>query len=96
MIDPKLRPPQNRPVARTRNKPPIFIINLERSTQRHAVMEKRLNELALEHKFITATNGRNLMPSERALSNPVIRDRFARTPLTDAEIGCYLSHLKLW
>lgn len=78
------------------NNAPIFIINLERSTQRRSVLEKRLTELGLDYRFVAATDGSKLTPDEQSLPDRHIRSKFARTPLTNSEIGCYLSHMKLW
>ncbi|OIV47205.1 hypothetical protein BK025_05995 [Sodalis sp. TME1] len=69
----------------------IFIINLARSVERRESIEKQLNKLHLPYEFIEAIDG-------HALTLEEIRQH--TRPLNYAfklgEIGCSLSHLKVY
>lgn len=72
---------------------PVFIINLDRSTDR---LEQASSALAQENIFferISAIDGRMLHENELTrLVEQKPRDYFQ--PLTQGEIGCFLSHIK--
>ncbi len=72
---------------------PILIINLPSSTERRAAMAVQLARLGVEAQWIEAVDGRALEPTRRSAH---CRESFAafHSPLTPAEVGCYLSHLK--
>lgn len=72
---------------------PILIINLPRSTDRRDAMAAQLARLDIAAEFIEAVDGRALDPQQRVA---YCAESFAafHSPLTAAEVGCYLSHLK--
>lgn len=72
---------------------PLLVINLPSSTERRDAMAAQLARLRLEAVFIEAVDGRAMDAGQRAAH---CAESFAafHSPLTAAEIGCYLSHLK--
>ncbi|MFN3846841.1 MAG: glycosyltransferase family 25 protein [Paracoccaceae bacterium] len=75
---------------------PVWMINLDRATDRRARMEAQFDALGLTVTRIAAIDGK----TEAARIVPVAdTDRFTalmgRPPLA-AELGCYLSHLEAW
>lgn len=67
---------------------PIFVINLDRSSERYAYMKDLLDKQGLCHQRISAIDGANLQDHTNSDNREMGRD------LTLGEIGCYLSHLK--
>lgn len=76
--------------------PPIFIINLETSTDRRAVMEQAMNTLNLPHEFIAAVDGRDFDPDALPAYNGRRRRLCYGRDLTPGEIGCILSHRSIY
>lgn len=70
----------------------IIVINLARATERRTVMEQQLAAFGLTGTFLTATDGRTLTEIERNLVDHDARRRVSLYPLSDNEIGCWLSH----
>jgi len=74
--------------------PPIWVINLKRSADRRAFITAHLRDLGLSFELIEAADGEALSTEElaavyqAALCTP--------RPLTPGEIGCALSHLRLY
>ena len=75
----------------------VFVINLDRSTQRLAEMTQRLEQLDLPFTRMSAVYGASLTDQElnRHYSS-ALNKRVYRRPLSAAEIGCYLSHRNIW
>jgi glycosyl transferase family 25 len=75
----------------------IFVVNLDKSTQRLAKMSKRLEQLDLPFTRVSAVYGASLTNDElnRHYSS-ALNKRVYRRPLAAAEIGCYLSHRNIW
>lgn len=77
--------------------PRIFVISLKNSPRRD-VIRKHLNSLGLHFEFFDAIYGKDL--SEEQLSkidyNFYPKNYGARSPLTLGEIGCAISHIKLY
>lgn len=75
----------------------VFVINLDKSIQRLAEMTERLNRLWLPFTRISAVYGASLTDDDlnRHYSSG-LNKRIYRRPLAAAEIGCYLSHRKIW
>lgn len=69
-----------------------FIINLAERSDRKNFMQDQLNKLNLNYQFIEAIDGRKLSDDE---INKVTLN-FADSYLTKGEIGCALSHLKVY
>jgi glycosyl transferase family 25 len=73
-------------ILRTATK--IFILNLDRSTQRRKIMLDRLATLGLEAEFLSAVDGRGLTAADLPAGT--------EPGLTPGEKGCYLSHVNSW
>ncbi|MBV8592286.1 MAG: glycosyltransferase family 25 protein, partial [Acetobacteraceae bacterium] len=75
---------------------PIFVINLQRDTERRRHMEQQLEGLGLKAEFITAVDGRTLSQRERAACDRARSRRVYGREMTENEVGCYLSHHRLY
>lgn len=75
---------------------PIYIINLERSHERRVMMQERLDALGLHYEFIKAIDGNTLTPDEQSSYAAKRRRLFYGHDLTFGEIGCLLSHRKVY
>lgn len=76
--------------------PPVFVINLERNTDRRISIEAQFTQAGLGFEIHAATDGARLAPSDLALyDEDYVFDHISRT-LSPSEIGCYLSHQKIW
>ncbi len=76
--------------------PPIFVISLERATARRAHMERLVARLGLTVEFIAAVDGRSLTADQRARYDANRTRSIYGCDMTDAEIGCYLSHFSIY
>ncbi|MDB4322230.1 glycosyltransferase family 25 protein [bacterium] len=75
----------------------IFVVNLDKSTQRLAEMSQRLEQLSLPFTRVSAVYGASLTDDELNLHySSALNERVYRRPLSAAEIGCYLSHRNTW
>ena len=75
----------------------IFVVNLDKSTQRLAEMSQRLEQLSLPFTRMTAVYGASLTDDELNMHySSALNERVYRRPLSAAEIGCYLSHRNIW
>jgi glycosyl transferase, family 25 len=70
----------------------IYVINLARAFDRRQKMEDQAKRLRLTLDFIEATDGQFLTNQERSLVDLKRRKRVSKYPLTDNEIGCWISH----
>jgi glycosyl transferase family 25 len=70
----------------------IFLINLARATERRTAMAAQFEALGIPYSLIIATDGRSLSNAERTLVDHEKRKRITPYPLTDNEVGCWLSH----
>ena len=76
--------------------PRTFVVNLAREKARRAAIESQLDTLGLEYEIVDAVDGRALTPE---LESQVDRGRAERRlgePLLPGEIGCALSHQKIY
>ena len=77
--------------------PPIWVINLKRSVDRRNFIHAQLNMLGLQHEIVEAVDGRLLTSEETsALYSPAEAIELLGRELTPGEIGCSLSHLRLY
>ena len=76
---------------------PIFVINLADNVPRFEDVKKQLDALSLEFERVDAVAGKALSQSEidATYDKRSNRKRHHRN-LTVGEIGCYLSHRKIW
>lgn len=75
---------------------PIWLINLPSSVDRYAKMENQLRAMDLSFIPFEAVNGREEWDD---LKNSVDVPRFEKNvgrTVMPGEVGCYLSHLKVW
>lgn len=72
----------------------IILINLDRAPERLARMAAQFDQLGLPFERLSATDGRALSDAERARADHQARRAISRYPLSDNEIGCWLSHLR--
>jgi|GEM_PF-216468 len=79
-----------------RKLPPVFVINLERSTDRREKISTRLSEIGIDFELFPATDGSALSESDRAKYDEAHVINNISRPLSPAEVGCYISHKKLW
>ena len=76
---------------------PTFVINLDRSRERFLKIKNLLDEISVPFERISAVDG-------KSLSNEEFFEHYSKElnaknyfiPLRDGEIGCYLSHIKIW
>ncbi len=88
---------QELPVPRPNALPPVWVLNLQRSTERRARMTSHLAELGIKFEFVEAVEGRNLSPEECArATDPEKTRRLLGRALTPPEIACSLSHRMLY
>ncbi|WP_182085509.1 glycosyltransferase family 25 protein [Aureimonas sp. ME7] len=66
-------------------------INLDRATERRAFMERQGERLGLALERVRAVETGDIMPEDEVRLN----GRWER-PLSGAELGCFLSHYRLW
>jgi glycosyl transferase, family 25 len=66
----------------------IFMLNLDRATQRREIMLDRLSVLGLEAEVLSAVDGRMLDAADLPPGTEL--------GLSPGEIGCYLSHVNSW
>ena len=79
------------------NFPPIWVVNLKKSIDRRKYITKHLDELGLDFQLIEAVNGHNLTGKKlSALYNAQDALRRIRREMSPGEIGCSLSHLKIY
>lgn len=78
----------------------VFVINLARRTERRNRMLYCLNELGLNATFIEATDGRALTETDLESMGvrlmPGYKDPYYKRPITKGEIGCFMSHYRIW
>ncbi len=76
---------------------PIFVINLKRSPERRAFMEKQLQELGLSSEFLVATDGRELTSTKvEELYDQTASLKYLKQPLSTNEVACADSHLRIY
>jgi glycosyl transferase, family 25 len=66
----------------------IFMLNLDRATERREIMLDRLANLGLEAEILSAVDGRSLDAADLPPGT--------EPGLSPGEIGCYLSHVNSW
>lgn len=75
----------------------IFIINLDKSTDRLATSTQRLDDAGVSFSRISAVYGADLSEDEKALHySAQLNKKLFYRELNDGEIGAYLSHRKVW
>jgi len=72
----------------------IYVINLARATERRRKMQAQADALGVHLDFIEAVDGKTITDADRRLVDHTRRRRITPYPLTDNEIGCWLSHCR--
>ena len=70
----------------------VIFINLARAPERRRNMERQLSAYGLDFVRLEATDGQSLTEENRALVDHEKRRHITPYPLSDNEIGCWLSH----
>jgi glycosyl transferase, family 25 len=73
----------------------IWVINLDRATDRLARISRQLAALALPFTRLPAVDARNLTPAQRAVFDEAAYRRKHGMAPVPGEIGCYLSHVEV-
>lgn len=76
--------------------PPVFVINLPKDEQRREIMRARLEKTGAPFSFIEAVNGKVPGFDPGTLYDGAKRRRYFGRDLMPGEIGCLLSHRKLF
>lgn len=80
-----------------KNTIPVYIINMKDSKTRMQRVREQLEELAIPYTRIDAVVGRELTEAEiNACYDPILNKQLHHRNLTVGEIGCYLSHRKVF
>ncbi|XP_035510338.1 procollagen galactosyltransferase 1 [Morone saxatilis] len=78
----------------------VFMINLQRRTDRRERMLRALHEQEITCKVIAAVDGKAMNISEVHAMGihmlPGYSDPYHGRPLTKGELGCFLSHFNIW
>ncbi|XP_067613087.1 glycosyltransferase 25 family member [Eurosta solidaginis] len=78
----------------------IYMINLERRPERRTKMEKLFHEIGLDVEYFPAVDGKNL--NTEVLQQlgvkflPGYEDPYHGRQMTMGEVGCFLSHYRIW
>ena len=72
----------------------VYLVNMDRSTDRLEIMQRRLSSLGLEYERVSAVDGSKLSTEDKKfVVSPNWRYPYSLTP---GEVGCFLSHKKCW
>ena len=78
----------------------IFMVNLERRPDRYERMKYNFDQLGIDHKWVPAMDGRKITEEFLAEAGikmlPEFSEPYHGRALTYGEIGCFLSHYRLW
>lgn len=73
----------------------IYVINLDRSTERLTEITRQLDELGLHFERISAIDGKLADATQRACLNELAYQKKHGKHSLPGELGCYLSHVKV-
>ncbi|ETN93429.1 Glycosyltransferase family 25 (LPS biosynthesis protein) [Gammaproteobacteria bacterium MOLA455] len=77
--------------------PLTFVINLDKSQERLSRISARLGELEMPFERVAAIYGADLNERQlKSVYSESLNAKSYRRPLSRAEVGCYMSHLKAW
>jgi glycosyl transferase family 25 len=94
-----IQPPVKEPdPVRMKNKLdlPVWVLNLKVDKRRLRFMTKQLRALNLAFTVVEALDGRHLSPEDQRLYSKERAVKFSKRELTPGEIGCALSHARMW
>ncbi|MBO9489219.1 glycosyltransferase family 25 protein [Endozoicomonas sp. G2_1] len=76
---------------------PTFVINLDESVERYQEVLPQLQKLSINAERISAVRGSKLSEQEfNRVYDEIANKKLFRRGLTAGEVGCYLSHRKIW
>ena len=79
------------------SQPPIYVINMAKDTARMASMAQQLAAQGLAYERVEAVVGRELDAEQKRDSfSPFWYGLLQGRAVTNAELGCSLSHRKVW
>ena len=73
----------------------VFVISLERSTERRERVEEQLNKTGIQWYFLNAVDGYALSSMPSSYKQSKVK-RLQGYELTPGEVGCFLSHINAW
>lgn len=76
--------------------PVSYVINLPKDQKRRDMMQKRLDEAGVPYEFFEAVNGYELGPDDMGFYDSKKRCRYFGRDLMPGELGCLLSHYKIY
>lgn len=74
----------------------VFVISLDRATERREYMRNLVSDLGFNATIVSAVDGKNLRPEQRARYKSERARRVYGCEMSDNEIACYLSHLSIY
>ncbi|MEM7132764.1 MAG: glycosyltransferase family 25 protein [Chloroflexota bacterium] len=75
---------------------PIWVLNLERETERRRFITQQLNELGIDFELIKAVDKETLTTEELSHYSKQAAFKSEARELSRDEIGCVLSHANMW
>uniref|UniRef100_A0AC34GYM6 Uncharacterized protein n=1 Tax=Panagrolaimus sp. ES5 TaxID=591445 RepID=A0AC34GYM6_9BILA len=76
----------------------IYVINLKRRPERLQKMDLIMKLLGIKYQVFEAVDGKALTNEDLSILRFMqeYEDPFAKRPMTMGEVGCFLSHYKIW
>ncbi|CAI4229084.1 unnamed protein product [Auanema sp. JU1783] len=74
----------------------VYLINLKRRDDRLKRMDKMFSILGVQYSLLEASDGKNLDKSLNFKILPGYIDPFHKRPIKSGEVGCFLSHYRIW
>lgn len=75
----------------------VFVINLDSSTERLSKCKEQLDKQSIKFERVSAVLGVSLTQTEIDMFySPELNQRYYYQSLTKGEIGCFMSHRKVW
>ena len=74
----------------------VWLINLDRDTDRRAAMERQLGALGLPYTRFAAINGKEQAETLARRADAAAYARNMGSPILPGKMGCYASHVTVW
>ncbi len=82
---------------KTNQSVPIWVLNLERDIEKRKFMEQQFHQLGVDnYQIINAFDGKTLADDDLKFYSKKIALRDFGRELTPGELGCALSHIRMW